>query len=58
MTQLELCIRKCSEMSSYLCLLLAEAVESLAAKMSFGDPGLALVLRVKRSWFYFRLLYD
>lgn len=45
-TQLELCIRKRSEMSSYPCLLPAEATESLAAEMSFGDPGLALVLRV------------
>lgn len=56
--QLELCIRKRSEMSGYLCLLPAEAAESLAAKMSFGDPGLDLVLRVKRSCFYFHLPYD
>lgn len=56
-TQLELCIRKHSEMSSYLCRLPAEAMESLPTKMSLGDPGLALMLRVKRNCFYFRLQY-
>lgn len=57
LTQLEPCIRKRSEMSSYPCLHPAEAAESLAAEMSFGDPALALVLRVKRSCFSFRLQY-
>ena len=56
MAQLELC--SSSETSSYLCLLPAEAAETLAAEMSFGDPCLALALRVERSCFYFHLLHD
>lgn len=58
MTQLELHVHEHSGMSSYLCLLPAEAMALLATKMSFSDPSLALYFRVKRSDFHFCLLHN
>lgn len=53
MTQLELHVHEHSGMSSYLCLLPAEAMALLATKMSFSDPTLALVLQRQKELFSF-----